>query len=230
MIYFLHGDNQVNSRQKLTDLVDLAKQDKKEVVKLNGLNLKLTDVLQNLETSSLFGQDKFIIIENLFSRPKSDEKDKIIKYLKKEKITPGLIFWEKKEISGTTLRWLPKTWQYQLFKTPVIIFKFLDALRPNNTSQVLSLMHDCLKNQETEMVFYMLARQTRLLIIAKDAGRKGLAGAPWQIARLLNQAGFFTLKKLVNIYKKLLKIDTDIKTGQTFMPLDWHLDLLIANL
>lgn len=230
MIYLFHGDNQVASRKKLTDLIAQAKREKKEVIALNGLKVNLTQVLSALESSSLFGQEKLVVIENLFSRPKSKEKEVIIKYLKKKSVVPEMIFWEKKTIPGTTLRWLPKNWQIQLFKTSAIIFRFLDSLRPGNTKQMLTLLKESIEKDSPEMIFYMLARQIRLLILAKDSGRRGLFGAPWQINKLLNQANYFTLEQLINLYQKLLAIDIDIKTGRSFMPLDWHLDLLTASL
>lgn len=230
MIYLFHGDNQVASRKKLTDLVAQAKREKKEVIGLNGLKVNLTQVLSALESSSLFGQEKLVVIENLFSRLKSKEKGEIINYLKNQPIKVDLIFWEGKIIPGTTTRWLPKNWQIQEFKTPVVIFKFLESLRPGNTNQMLNNLHQSIEKNNPEMVFYMLVRQIRLLILAKDSGRRGLFGAPWQINKLLNQANYFTLEQLINLYQKLLAIDIDIKTGRSFMPLDWHLDLLIASL
>lgn len=230
MIFFLHGDNQVLSRQRLNELINQAKTENKEIIRLDGLKIDLSQILQALESSSLFGQEKLIIIEQLFSRPKSKEKEEIIKYLKKEKISPHLIFWEKKEISGTTTRWLPKDWQYQIFKTPVSIFKFLDSIKPNNQKEVLTYLHQSIRKDSPEMVFYMLARRIKELIIALDLGKEGLKGAPWQIGKLMHQAGNFSLEQLKSIYAKLLDIDIDIKTGRSFMPLDWHLDLLMINI
>lgn len=230
MIYFLHGDNLVLSRNKYNQLISQAKLEKKEIISIEGKTVTLTKLIQSLESSSLFGHDKLIFIENLFTRQKSKEKDNITKYLKNEKISPDIIFWEKKEISGKTLRWLPKNWQYQLFKTPVIIFKLLDSIKPNNNQQTINLLHQCLKLNQPDMIFYMIIRQIRLLVLAKELGKKGIKAAPWQIAKLLKQANNFTIKQLTNIYKKLLKIDISIKTGKSLMPLDWHLDLLVLSL
>ncbi len=230
MIHFLHGDNQVSSRNKLTDLTTQAREDNKEIIQLDGFKMNLNQLIQALEASSLFGQEKLVIIENLFSRQKSQEKENLIQYFKKESITPDLILWEKKEIPGTTARWLPKDWQYQVFKTPVVIFKFLDSFKSHNQKQMLTLLHQCIRADSAEMVFYMLARRIRELIIAFDLGKPGLKGAPWQIGKLVHQAKNFTLEQLKEVYARLLNIDIDIKTGRSFMPLDWHLDLLMVNL
>ena len=230
MIFFLHGDNQIASREKLIDLINQAKVENKEIIRLDGLKIDLNQVLQALESSSLFGQEKITIIEQLFSRPKSKEKEDIIKYLKKETISHDLVLWEKKEISGTTTRWLPKEWNFQSFKTPTIIFKFLDSIKPNNQKQMLTLLKQSIKKDSSEMVFYMLARRIRELIIGLDLGKEGLKGAPWQVGKLMHQAGNFSIEQLIKLYAKLLDIDIDIKTGRSFMPLDWHLDLLVVDL
>ena len=104
---------------------------------------------------------------------------------------------------------------------------------------MLTSLKESIKKDSPEMVFYMLARRIRELVIALDLGKKGLKGAPWQIGKLIHQAKNFTqhqedagqgLKQLKSVYQQLLEIDIDIKTGRSFMPLDWHLDLLIANI
>lgn len=230
MIFFLHGDNQPASRERLNQLLTEARVSKKEIIQLEGLKIDQNQLLQALESSSLFGQDKLVVIENLFSRPQSGEKEAIIKYLKKEAIVLDLVFWEKKNISGTITRWLPKTWQFIEFKIPVVIFKFLDEFRPNNQKQLLTLIRSSIRVDSAEMVFYMLARRLHDLIVAKDLGKSGLKGAPWQIGRLVSQAGNFTLNQLIQLYQKLLNIDIDIKTGASPMTLPWHLDLLIVNM
>ncbi len=230
MIYLLHGENQVLSRQQLVNLINQAKTQGKELVELDGLKIDLNQVLQALESASLFSQEKFIVIENLLSRQPSKEKEKIISYFKKQATDLTIVFWEKKEISGTTTRWLPKTWQIKAFKTPAVIFQLLDNLKPQNTTQILSLLHACLEKGSAEIVFYMLSRRIRELIIALSLGKQGLSGAPWQLGKLMGQSQKFNLNKLLVLYKKLLAIDTDIKTGRTIMPLNWHLDLFLIDL
>lgn len=230
LVNFIHGDNQVLSRNKLLELIKQANLSKKEIVSLDGLKITLNQLIVALESSSLFDQEKLIIIENLFSRPSSKEKDLIVKYLKKEKIDPKMIIWEKKEISGTTTRWLPKDWHFFLFKTQANIFKFLDSVKINNNKMILFWLHEALKKDEPQMIFYFLCRRVRELIIALDLGSKGLKGAPWQIGKLINQAKCFNLDQLKGLYSKLLKIDIDIKTGRSLMSLPCALDFLMVNL
>lgn len=227
MIYLLHGDHQPKSRNFLQEKIQRFKEEGREIIKLPE-NFKIEELKQALESSSLFGQEKAVVIENLFSQKSSDQK-KIIDYLLKEKdILPELIIWESKELRSTTLRKLPSTWKVELFKTPRLIFKFLDSLKTTTSGQSLSLIKECLKTEEPEFIFYMLARQVRLLILAKEDLLEKMA--PWQIGKLKRLAQNFTLKELLGLHKKLLEIDIKIKTGKTLMSLNQHLDLLILSL
>ena len=94
----LHGDNQVATRQKLSNQL---KNFSGEKVTLDGEKINITQLIQATESSSLFGQDKLIIIENLFSRRPSKEKDALIEKLKS--LPENCIVWERKSIDGRSL-------------------------------------------------------------------------------------------------------------------------------
>lgn len=222
----LHGENTVLSRQKLTNL---SQHFQGEVLHLEGEKINLTDLKQAIESSTLFGQARLVIIENLFVRRPSKEKEELFKYLKEEK-PKNLIIWERKTIDGRSLISF-KFAQIERFVIPTIIFKFLDSLSPQNKSQSLYFFHQCLRQEPPEVIFYMLSRRVGNLILAADLGEKGLEKmASWQRSKLIHQTKQFNLKKLIFLYRQLLKIDWEQKTGQTIMPLVSQLDLLIASL
>lgn len=226
----LHGDNTVVSRNHLNQLLKEAKDKNLEVIKLDGNTASLTDIKVSLETTSLFGQEKIVIIERLFSRQLSKEKKEILSYLIDEiDNLPSIIFWEGKEVTPANLKKFNNSLNSKKFKIPSLVFKFLDSFQPNNQKNLLAMLAG-LKKGDTEFVFYMLARRLNQLLILKDLGPKGLKIAPWQQYRLSGQAKNFTVKQLVSLYKKLLLIDTKIKTGETLIDLNYHLDLLLVNL
>jgi len=81
------------------------------------------------------------------------------------------------------------------------------------------------------MIFFMITKHLRLLILASDLGKKGLKNMPpWRQGKLVSQGNQFGLDKLLNTYKRLLKIDCQQKTGKTPFSLSSQLDLLIASL
>jgi len=224
MIIF-HGDNLVVSRQRLTQET---KQFSGEVIRLNGRQANLDQFQQALEASSLFDQKKLVIVEDLFSRPAGQEKDKILTYLK-QPTTANLILWEGKTIDGRRLAGF-KNAQVEKYLLPATIFKFLDSLGQNKKVS-LYWLRQTLINEPAELVFFLLCRRVGDLIIAADLGASGLDKmAPWQKSRLVQQTKNFPLKRLVAVYGKLLEIDWQQKTGQAAYNLPATLDLLVASL
>jgi len=223
----LHGDNIVASRKILNQKIEESKAKGSEVERFNGKKITSNQLQQALESKALFGTERIIVVENLLSSSPSKTKTNIVNYLKKN-IFENLILWEGKEIKK--LAGFKKT-EIQLFKLPPTIFQFLDSLGPGNGAKSLSLLHACIKQGSAEMVFYMLVRQIRFLIMAVDLGEKGLVGLhPFQQRKIAHQAERFTLPQLVSFHRKLLQIDWQQKTGQASMPLSSQLDLLIASL
>lgn len=222
----LHGENTVLSRRKLVGFIQNFKG---EIVRLEGEKMNLTDLKQAAEASSLFGQKRLVVIENLFARRASQEKEKLLKYCREEKLK-NLIIWERKAIDGRSLVSF-RFAQIEKFIISPIIFRFLDSFSPRNQKKALYFYHQCLKQEPPEMIFYMLSRRIYDLIIARDLGSQGLANrASWQKAKLVHQAKNFELKKLIFLYQQLLKIDWRQKTGRAAVPLASRLDLLIASL
>ena len=219
MIKILHGENIVQSRKRLTEIVEKARNSGQEVVYLDGTKASLTDVRSSLESGSLFGKTKLVVIENL------KEKPEILTYLKKGKFDNDLVLWEQKEIKGD---FLPKA-DKEVFKLPPMIFKLLESLAPGNTKESLRLLAELKQTEEPEMIFYMIVRQFRYLIVASDLGPSGLSElSPWQQKRFLDQASLFSQEKLKEIYKNLLEIDFNQKTSGDAFSLSSRLDLLIS--
>ena len=228
----LHGENIVASRLALEEKINGFKaKGVDEIVSLDGMKLELTDLKQALESTSLLGKDRLVVIENLLSSPKSKKKEEEVNYLVKVDPKSLLILWEAKEISAAGLKKLAAKARVSVFKIPPLIFKFLDSIWPQNKKNALELLHQCFQVDKPEMVFYMLCRQIRLLIIARDLGAKGLSSlASWQQAKFLRQGEKFSLEQLLGIHRKLLRIDYEQKTGRAVLPLASQLDLLIADL
>lgn len=116
------------------------------------------------------------------------------------------------------------------------IFQMVDALAAGNTRQALSLYHRLLEQQEPQLVFAMIVRQFRLLLMAREVLDEGRGAqmaveihqSPFVAEKTANQARSYRMSQLVAIYHRLLEIDEAFKTGQ--MPLDLALDTLIADI
>ena len=99
------------------------------------------------------------------------------------------------------------------------------------TDEAWNNLQETLLKEAPELVFSLLIRQVRLLVIARDLGTKGLDRmAPWQKDKLVKQANKFTLEKLLKYHQAFLAIDIRQKTGQASFTMQKQLDLLVASL
>lgn len=228
MITLIHGLDIVSSRKILSELKK--KSVNYEIVCFNGNSLAFSDFVTACDSTSLFGTKKNIIIENLFSSGQSQTKEKILEYLKTNKILHDIIMWEKQEITRTTLDKYVKGAKIILAKTPLYIFKLMDSLG-ENPQITLGLFQTVLKDRDAEFIYVMLIRQIRLLIIAKDAGLTELKKlVSWQALKIFEQSKRFTLEKLISSYRNLLSIEYKVKNGLS--PLSFHalLDFYLVSL
>jgi len=229
---FIHGDNRIASRNALHQEIAKARsQGIEEVIRLSGEEMVMTDLLQAVETKSLFGAVKLVVIENLLVRRPSKEKDRLLDYLKTTSLQTPLIFWEAKSATSSQLKNLPKNLRVILFKVSPKIFAFLDALSPGNFKTILRLYHQCLESETPEMVFYMLTRRVSQLLMAVLPVQTGNPdAADWQMRRLVGQSKKFTGERLMAIHEMLYSVDRSIKTGKNVLPLGSLLDLVICEI
>lgn len=224
MFTLLHGENINSSRNELNNIKE--KNKTKEILILEGNKVNKTLLIESLETASLFDNQKLIILENLLSaKKKNDFSDILEKNLNRE-----VVFWEGKEIGKTIINTLPKNTQVFLFKYPVIIFKFLESIYSGNSKQSLILFREVLRKEEVEMIFYLLVKQIRNLLLVNDSREEiHLNLAPWQINKLTTQLKYFTIEKLTSMYKELLQIDIKVKTGTSPFILQKQIELFIIS-
>lgn len=118
------------------------------------------------------------------------------------------------------------------------IFNMVDALGQRRGEQALQLLRQLIDDGDEPLrVYGMIIRQYRLLIQMKEQLDNGLnaAGAarnmeihPFVAKKLHAQASYYSGELLEEIYRKLLDVDLEIKTGQTAPEL--ALEMLIALL
>jgi DNA polymerase-3 subunit delta len=118
------------------------------------------------------------------------------------------------------------------------VFDLVDALGKRDGRRAAHELHHLLDQGENPLgLLAMIVRQYRLLILVKelqarsvapDAMAKELRQHPFVIKKLNEQArNYRDISQLETIYRRLLDIETEIKTGQTSDVL--ALDLLVAG-
>ena len=257
MLIIVHGDDIVASRKYFTDLKD------KHVGahSFDGASVTLTDLAQIFEGGGLFEDSKTVFIEQLLTKKTRGRKtktseptelDAILAYFDKHASLHTIILWENKEIEkGVILGF--KTAEIKIFRLPQTLFLFLDNIKRGNGKILVKLFHQTIANTETEMVFFMLVRQIRLLlaltpslrgpkqpspneiatlptVARNDAIDEIKRMQPWQKTKLQKQAASFTPEELKQIYHKLFQIEVGQKTGSLSLPVRSAIDFLLLDI
>ena len=117
------------------------------------------------------------------------------------------------------------------------VFDFVDALSNGNGKSAQHLLHRLLENEDPFALWGMVVRQFRLLIQAREIldGRgnqndvaRALGVHPFVAEKTTQQASHFSIETLEQIYRRLLRVDEEVKTGQ--LTLELAMDTLVAEL
>lgn len=118
------------------------------------------------------------------------------------------------------------------------VFAMVDAVVEKRVPTAMQLLHQLsTEGMAPTHLLFMLTRQLRLMVQARELDGRGLSLAERQkqlgvspnypIERLLKQSARYPMPRLIEIYQKLLETDVAIKTGK------WQdklaLDLLVAE-
>lgn len=226
-ILILHGDNQVESRRRLNEVVSESKKKGINIIKVDGASVKKSELLTLARSQNLLGATDLLIIENFFANKKAAE---ILKELteNQESISNSCLFWESKAIPATKI---PKKAfiKVESFQIPQAIFKLLDSITPQTKKQALRLMQDKQVRDQAEFLLIMLARQVHNLIWAKEDS-ESMNVPSWRKGKLKAQAGKFDESALRSMQSQLLEIDYQSKTSKLPENLAASLDMLVASL
>lgn len=230
MITVLHGENEVSSRDKLTQLIQTAQATNKTIQRLDAKRLDLAALESALSANSLFGEDRLVIIDKLHSLPRSKKKTQLIELVSKFANATGLniILWEKRSLTPTMIKKINPD-KLEEFKTSSDLFKWLDSLDggKRNIKHQLSLLEKASNNDGEQICFAMLIRQIRLLITAREGSP--VKGHPFVVQKVNSQAKKFELSQLLQIHRQLLTIDQKMKTSTNLLSLKAEMDLLLLN-
>jgi len=233
MITIIHGDDILQSRIYFQEL----KHKQKDLVLFDVNKLTITELVQNIEGSGLFGSAKTIFIEEFLTKFKQTDKEskEILDFIIKNSEDANFVLWESKEILKRDLS-LFKSPIVKFFKLPKNVFLFLDNLKPGNSKSLLNLFHQALElGIKEELILFMIQRQFRILLALSDSNSAEsidelIRLAPWQIGKLEKQAKSFDINSLKKNYKKLYEIELAQKTGSSPLSLIQNIDFLLLEM
>lgn len=222
MLKIICGQDTISSRQYFTDLKSRYRQQGFDIEVLSSNNFFQLRSWMG-ESIGLFGSRKIFFIENLFKTIVKQNK-RILKEISQIERDPviKLIDWE----DGLQAREI-KTGRKNIreFKPPANIFHFLESVYPKNKRKFLSLLEKVGKDNDYYLIFFMLIKHTRNLILAKENQLPDNL-QDWQKRKLLKQSHRWQLEKLISFYQSLYRIDIRTKTSQTPFSLKTSLDIL----
>jgi len=228
MLTIIHGSDTALSRKYFFD----EKQKFQDAVLLDADQVNLTDLTQLFQGGGLFGETKYLFIEQLLSKKKkSTELTEILSYLEKHASEHTIILWEGKDLEQSTLKTI-KNANIKAFKLPQTLFQLLDALQPGSGKILIKLFHQTIQNSEPEMVFFMLIRQIRILLALSDNANpidEVKRIQPWQKSKLESQAKRFDPTHLRDLYNKLFQLEIRQKTGSLSIPLVSAIDFFFLE-
>jgi len=117
------------------------------------------------------------------------------------------------------------------------VFQMVDAIGQKNTRLALQALHQLLSERDPLSLFGMIVRQFRLLIMAKEMMSTGtplpeigktLKVPGFVVNKLSLQSKNFKIASLEDIYRQLVSVDEQIKTGKVDAAV--ALDILIMGL
>lgn len=225
MITILHGEHVVASRNELTERLGFAEANGFSVKRLDGKHLDVVTLEASLGTQDLFTPRVLVVIEDMFSLPKSKKKDELIALV--HNATVEVLLWEKKMLTATQLKSFVGA-TILPFKTSSAVFAWLDLLRPDNLSTMVRAFEKAADQDGAELCFAMLCRQIRLLLQVKDGGQLNLA--PFMVGKLQKQASYFSMDQLLKMHTQLLEIDESVKTSSSVLGLREQMVKLMVDL
>ena len=119
------------------------------------------------------------------------------------------------------------------------VFSMVDALVEGRASRAATLIHQLLQEGvAAPYLLVMITRQLRLLLQAKELSLKGMAvseikkrlglASDYTLTKALEQSKRYSMRRLEQVYRKLLETDLSIKRG--IWKGELALDLLVAEL
>jgi len=228
MITLIYGSDISASRKALKD--EIERQKPADIIPLSGPKVDIPDCILALETNSLFSLKKIVVIENLLKGPASKKKDTILKYLAEQE-DATTIMWEDRTLQKTALNKIKGKMIALKYDLPGKLFSFLESVGSLSQKETVIQFHELLRSQDAELIFSMLLRQIRYLIIASDRESGAISELPpWQASKYRRQASYYSPDQWLAAYRQLLSIDYKIKSGATPLKMNQLLDIFFLSI
>jgi len=194
MIYIFHGDDQYKSQQAYQ--AKLSEYSTFEQLHFDNKNIDFDKLNQFINSQSLFGSDKMLILDNPYSLVKSNL-EKLQKIIISNKDI-DIIIWQERSLKPAENNYFGKA-TIQKFPLDKKLFASLNALKPGNIHNFCTLYQETLQQEPFELFFFWLKNNIR---------------------KNLTTYSKFPEDKLKDAYLKLIKMEYLYKNGLLYQPKD----------
>jgi hypothetical protein len=231
MITIFCGEDSAAARSKYNQLIAKYKSSQAEIVSISPSSV--LEVYQGLASNlSLFSSSRVYCVEGLekFSFKKSSKAKKDTLYealvaLSQDKSIILLDYEDEKQARQLKLKDLAEVHES---KPSVTIFKLLDECYPGNQIPFISSLRQVCIAQDEMFTFIMLVRHVRLLVLAAKSALSTKI-PPWQKYKILDQSKKWEVKKLMDFYSGLIKIEIGAKTSNNPYGIVKSLEILACH-
>jgi hypothetical protein len=222
MITLFLGEDTAKARSEFIQYKESLIQKNYNAIEINSSNI--SEIKKWIyDSQSLFAESKFFFGSNLASDKKMREELAIFDTL--DSVFELILYEENME--ERIAKFLFKHAKIVAFKLPTTIFKLLDSLSPKTIPQSLLLLHELASTIDENIIFIMICRRVRELILAQsDMYSKKLAS--WQQTRIKSQSQLWDKHTLISFYESLFRIDTLQKTSKNYYSLIESLDISLT--
>lgn len=217
-IYLIHGDNNIASYERLQQYLDKARREGWEITYVENSDQNITDTLRS---NSLFNVKRLVVI-----RKYSLIDNKTLDYLKNIKDELELIVFHDNTIPVTFIKKLPPLKKNEVFKLSKYLWKFIDSFYPGNIRNCLFNLHESIKTDPIELIFFLLIGQLKDIFLVLYSNSP-LPYPQWRLSNIKKQADKFGKEKIKMTIDALSSIDIKVKT--TSANLKDELDLFIVR-
>lgn len=222
-ITILHGDNQVLSRVELVKLLEAARTTG-EVAVIDGSKTSPAELHTALGSTSLFGDERTVIIERVWSQKSPTRKKELLTLVANSPIS--VILWHPKKVTAAQMKEISKAKpEVKEFKASMETWKLVDSLGSLDTKKILSSLRKSCEQDGAEFVLSQVITRVRGILLIANGEIPG--GAPFTIQKMRSQARSFTQDQLISMHGVLVKFDRKMKTSASVLSVDQFLTTFI---
>ena len=192
MIFIFHGDDQYQSLQAFQAKTEEYKNF--EQLRFDNKTIDFEKLNQFVNSGSLFGNDKVLILDNPYSLIKSNL-DKLIKIILGNKDV-DIIIWQERSLKPAENSIFTGA-KIQKFPLDKKLFACLNSLKPGNIHNFCSLYQETVLQEPFELFFFWLKNNIR---------------------KNLGTYSKFPEDKLKNTYLQLIEMEYQYKNGLLYQP------------